>query len=86
MNIQIMNSNKNEWYVFEVDNSTTMKDIKEQYATQLDLEVSNLRVWISFYICQVIKKEWPSNFDDLTLFNCHILKPEARAFIIIKSI
>ena len=86
MSIQIMNSNKNERYDFEVDNTTTMKDIKEQYARQLDLEVSKLRVWISSYICPIIKKEWPSNFDDITLFNCHILKPEARAFIIIKSL
>ena len=86
MNIQIMNSNKNERYNFEVDNTTTMKDIKEQYAQQLDLEVSKLRVWISSYICPIIKKEWPSNFDDITLFNCHILKPEARSFIIIKSL
>lgn len=81
-----MNSNKNERYDFEVDNTTTMKDIKEQYAQQLDLEVSKLRVWISSYICPFIKKEWPSYVDDLTLFNCNILIPEAQAFIIIKSV
>jgi hypothetical protein len=85
MNIKIFNSNNNECYNFDVDNTTTMMNIKEQYAQQLNLDVDNLRVWISSYIYPIIKKEWPSNVDYLTLAQCHILKPEARAFIIIKS-
>jgi len=85
MNIRIMNSNNNEWYNFDVDNTTTMINIKEQYAQQLNLNADNLRVWISSDICPIIKKEWPSNVDYFTLAQCHILKPEARAFIIIKS-
>ena len=79
MNIQIMNSNNNEWYNFDVDDTTTMINIKEQYAQQLNLNVDNLRVWISSNIFPIIKKEWPSA-------QCNILKPEAHAFIIIKSL
>ena len=86
MNIRVFNSDENESYDFEVDNTTTMKHIKEQYATKLDIEYNKLRVWISSDILPIIKKEWPSDVDHLTLYNCHILKPEARAFIIIKSV
>lgn len=86
MKIRIFNSNKNESYYFEVDNTTTMNDIKEQYATKLDLEISKLQVWISSDILPIIKKEWPSDVDYITLYNCHILKPESHAFIIVKSV
>jgi hypothetical protein len=85
MNIQIMNSNNNEWYNFDVDNTTTMINIKEQYAQQLNLNVNNLRVWISSDICPIIKKEWIPEADHYTLAQCNILKPEAHVFIIIKS-
>jgi len=74
MNIQIMNSNNNEWYNFDVDN-TTMINIKEQY----------VRVWISSDICPIIKKEWIPEADHYTLAQCNVLIPEACVFIIIKS-
>jgi hypothetical protein len=86
MNILILNSDKNESYDFEVDNTTTMKNIKEKYAQNLGLEYNNLQVWISSMIDPTCKKEWPSDVDHFTLYNCHILKPEARAFIIVKSV
>jgi len=72
-------------YDYDVDNTTTMRNIKEKYALQLNLDVDNLHVWISSDICPIIKKEWPSNVDYLTLSQCHILIPEAKAFIVIKS-
>jgi hypothetical protein len=87
--IPILNSDKNEWYNFAVDNTTTMKNIKEMYAQKLELEASNasnIQVWISSMIVPNRKKEWPTDVDHFTLYNCHILKPEARAFIIVKSV
>ena len=85
MNIRVFNYNDKLSYNFDVDDTTTMKNIKEQYAQQLNLDVDNLRVWISLDICPVISKEWPSYADDLTLAQCNVLIPELRAFIIIKS-
>lgn len=86
MNIKILNSNNNEWYDFEVDDTTTMINIKKQYAEKLNLDVDKLRVWISSMINKNRKKEWISEADDLTLACCDILIPKAQAFIIIKSV
>jgi hypothetical protein len=86
MNIKIFNSNNNECYNFDVDNTTTMINIKEQYAQQLNLNVNNLRVWISSDILPMLKKKWEKEVDHLTLANCHILIPELYVFIIVKSI
>jgi hypothetical protein len=85
-NMQILNSDKNEWYNFDVDNTTTMKTIKEQYAQNLGLEACKLRVWISSTINPNRKKEWIPEADHLTLAECHILIAKARAFIIVKSV
>ncbi len=84
--IPILNSDKNEWYNFAVDNTTTMKNIKEMYAQKLELEASTLRVWISSTINPNRKKEWIPQADHFTLAACHILIAEARAFIIVKSV
>jgi hypothetical protein len=35
MNISVFNSDENESYDFEVDNTTTMKNIKDRYAQKL---------------------------------------------------
>jgi len=86
MTIPILNSDKNEWYNFDVDNTTTMKTIKEQYAEKLELDAYTLRVWISSTINPNRKKEWIPEADHLTLAACHILIAEARAFIIVKSV
>ena len=87
--IPILNSDTNEWYNFTVDNTTTMKNIKEMYAQKLELEASNasnIQVWISSTINPNRKKEWIPQADHLTLAACHILIAEARAFIIVKSV
>jgi len=85
MNIRVFNYNNKLSYNFDVDDTTTMKNIKEQYAQQLNLNVDNLRVWISSDICPVISKEWIPEADHLTLAQCNVLIPEVCAFIIIKS-
>jgi hypothetical protein len=84
--IPILNSDKNEWYNFVVDNTTTMKNIKEMYAQKLELEDCKLQVWISSAINPNRKKEWIPEADHLTLAACHILIAEARTFIIMKSV
>jgi hypothetical protein len=86
MQIRILNLNNNNLYNYDVDETTTMKNIKEQYAQQLNLNIDNFRVWISFDKCPTLKKEWTSDFDYLTLASCNVLKPAAQAFIIIKSV
>jgi hypothetical protein len=85
MNIKIFNFNNDEWYIFDVNNTTTMKDIKEKYSQQLNLDTDKLIVWISSMINKNRKKEWIPEADHLTLAECNILIPEAKAFIIIKS-
>ena len=84
--MKIFNFNNNEWYDFDVDNKTTMSNIKEKYALQLNLDVDKLIVWISSMINKNRKKEWIPEADNLTLACCNILIPEAQAFIIIKSV
>lgn len=86
MNIKIFNFNNDEWYIFEVNNTTTMKDIKEKYSQQLNLDTDKLIVWISSMINKNRKKEWIPEADHLTLAECNILIPEAEAFIVIKSV
>lgn len=86
MNMKIFNFNNNEWYIFDVNNTTTMKDIKEKYSQQLNLDVDKLIVWISSMINKNRKKEWIPEADYLTLAECNILIPEAQAFIVIKSV
>jgi dTDP-D-glucose 4,6-dehydratase len=39
MNIRILNSEKNEWYDFDVNNTTTMKTIREHTAQIMKLEL-----------------------------------------------
>jgi hypothetical protein len=82
MNIRVFNSDKNESYDFEVDNTTTMKNIKDRYAQKLGLEYDKLKVWISSSKYPEQKKEWIPLADHLTLAECDILIPEACAFII----
>lgn len=84
--MKIFNFNNNEWYIFDVNNTTTMKDIKEKYSQQLNLDVDKLIVWISSMINKNRKKEWIPEADYLTLAECNILIPEAQAFIVIKSV
>jgi hypothetical protein len=86
MLIRVLNLNDNVSYNFSVNNTTTMKNIKDSYVRELNLNVDKLIVWISSDIFPLIKKEWPSDFDHLTLTECNILKPDAKAFIIIKSV
>jgi hypothetical protein len=86
MNIRVFNSDKNESYDFEVDNTTTMKNIKDQYAQQLGFEYNKLKAWISSSKYPTRKKEWIQEADYLTLAECNILIPEACAFIIMKSV
>lgn len=86
MNMKIFNSNDNVSYYFIVDETTTMKNIKDYYAKKSDIEVSKLKVWISSDILPMIKKKWEKEIDHLTLANCHILIPELHVFIIVKSI
>jgi hypothetical protein len=86
MFIRVFNSNKNESYRFIVDETTTMKNIKDNYAKKSDIEVSKLKVWISSDILPMLKKKWEKEVDHLTLANCHILIPELYVFIIVKSI
>lgn len=86
MNMKIFNFNNDEWYDFEVDNTTTMTNIKKQYAEKLNLDVDKLTVWISSMINKNRKKEWIPEADYLTLACCNILIPEAKTFIIIKSV
>ena len=84
--MKIFNFNNNEWYIFDINNTTTMKDIKEKYSQQLNLDVDKLIVWISSMINKNRKKEWIPEADYLTLAECNILIPEAQAFIVIKSV
>lgn len=86
MYIRVFNSDKNESYRFIVDETTTMKNIKDHYAKKSDIDVSKLRVWISSDILPMLKKKWESEVDHLVLANCHILIPELQVFIIVKSI
>jgi hypothetical protein len=83
--MKIFNFNNDEWYDYDVDNTTTMSNIKEKYALQLNLDVDKLTVWISSMINKNRKKEWIPKADNYTLAECNILIPEAKAFIIIKS-
>lgn len=86
MNIRVFNSDKNESYDFEVDNTTTMKNIKDQYAQKLGFEYNELKAWISSSKYPTRKKEWIPEADYLTLAECDIFIPEACAFIIMTSV
>jgi hypothetical protein len=85
MNIRMLNSEKNEWYYFDVNNTTTMKTIKEQYAQKTELDACKLRTWISSPINLNHKKEWPSGEDYRTLASCGILNGDFPVCIIVSS-
>jgi hypothetical protein len=85
MYMPILNHDKNEWYEFDVDNTTTMKTIREQYAQKLGLETCKLRMWISSPINLNYKKEWPSEEDFRMLASCGILGADFPVCIIVSS-
>jgi hypothetical protein len=85
MNIRILNSEKNEWYDFDVNNTTTMKTIREHTAQIMELEPHKLRTWISSPLNLKKKKEWPSEQDSLTLASCGILGANFPVCIIVSS-
>jgi hypothetical protein len=85
MNISILNRDKNEWYDFDINNTTTMKNIKEQYAQKTELDPSKLRTWISSPINLNHKKEWTSEEDHRTLASCGVLNANFHICIIVSS-
>jgi hypothetical protein len=83
MHISILNRDKNEWYDFDVNNTTTMKTIREHTAQKMELEACKLRMWISSPINLNHKKEWPYEQDSLTLASCGILNANFPVCIIV---